>query len=117
MLVINVMGLALIVFIVWWFWLYTPKAIVSSDNDVLITVNNGVYSPSTISVSVNKPITLRFIRTDASPCAEMLLIPELAISAQLPLNEETDIKLPALLRGEYAFHCQMNMYKGMIKVV
>jgi plastocyanin domain-containing protein len=56
------------------------------------------------------------MRRDQSPCSETLLIPELQISDTLPLNKLKTIQLPALAAGEYAFHCQMQMYRGLIMV-
>lgn len=32
MVFINLLGLAAIVFIVWWFWLYQPKTAISDKN-------------------------------------------------------------------------------------
>lgn len=116
MLIMNLVGLAVIVLIVWWFWLYNPKATSILKMDVEITVKDGVYSPALISIPANTPIKLRFFREDESPCAETLLIPQLEVSEQLLLHKETEITLPALVNGEYRFHCQMNMYKGVIRV-
>ncbi|WP_371373425.1 cupredoxin domain-containing protein [Thalassotalea aquiviva] len=117
MWLVNVLGLLFIALIIWWFWLYKAKAVSNIENDVLIEVKDGGYSPSVITVSANQPIKLRFMRTDASPCAEMLLIPQLEISKQLRLNQQTHIDLSKLRPGEYEFHCQMNMYKGVLKVI
>lgn len=117
MLIANIVGLATIALIIWWFWLYKPEAKSALKTDVEIIVKDGVYSPAMINVPTGKPIQLRFTRLDESPCAEMLLIPELEISEQLLVNKETEIVLPALTIGEYKFHCQMNMYNGVINVV
>ena len=116
MLLINIAGLALIALIVWWFWLYKPKEAELGENDLVITVENGTYSPSRIKVSTGEPVEIKFIRKDQSPCSETLLIPDLQISDTLPLNKLKTIQLPALAAGEYAFHCQMQMYRGQIAV-
>src|SRR5690606_11883307 len=112
----NIAGLALIALIVWWFWLYKPKEAELGENDLVITVENGTYSPSRIKVPTGEPVEIKFIRKDQSPCSETLLIPELQISDTLPLNKLKTIQLPALAAGEYAFHCQMQMYRGQITV-
>jgi plastocyanin domain-containing protein len=114
MLFINIAGLALIVLIVWWFWLYKPEGKVVSQSNTVITVDNGTYTPSRLQVPAGHPITLAFLRKDPSPCAELLLIPYLDISETLPLNKLKTIALPALPTGEYEFHCQMQMYRGKI---
>tara|TARA_R110000823_G_scaffold73208_3_gene168503 strand:- start:131 stop:484 length:354 start_codon:yes stop_codon:yes gene_type:complete len=116
MLLINIAGLALIALIVWWFWLYKPKEAELGENDLVITVENGTYSPSRIKVPTGEPVEIKFIRKDQSPCSETLLIPDLQISDTLPLNKLKTIQLPALAAGEYAFHCQMQMYRGQITV-
>lgn len=117
MLIANLLGLVAIGLIIWWFWLYHPSASAAFENEVVIEVEDGVYTPSVIQTSANKAINLTFVRKDPSPCAEMLVIPRLDISEQLLLNTQTTITLPALKAGEYAFHCQMKMYQGMLKVV
>ncbi|GAB1257089.1 cupredoxin domain-containing protein [Aurantivibrio plasticivorans] len=116
MLIINIAGVILIALIIWWFWLYKPKAEQVGNDDLVVVVENGVYKPSHILMDGNDAHGITFLRKDASPCAETLLIPELEISETLPLNKPTKIHIPPLNAGEYAFHCQMQMYKGTIKV-
>jgi plastocyanin domain-containing protein len=116
MLFINIAGIALIALIVWWFWLYKPQQVKLGESDLVITVENGTYSPSRIKVPEGKPVELKFLRKDQSPCSETLLIPELQISDALPANKLKSIQLPALKSGEYDFHCQMQMYRGKIMV-
>ena len=116
MMIINIAGLALIALIVWWFWLHKPKEAELGENDLVITVENGTYSPSRIKVPSGEPVEIKFMRRDQSPCSETLLIPELQISDTLPLNKLKTIQLPAMSSGEYAFHCQMQRYRGQITV-
>jgi plastocyanin domain-containing protein len=116
MLIINLAGIALIALIVWWFWLYKPSDLALGDAGQVIMVENGVYSPARIKLAANRSTQLQFLRKDASPCAEMLLLPALDISESLPLNKRKAIALPPLAAGEYAFHCQMQMYRGVLKV-
>ncbi len=116
MLLINIVGIVLIALIVWWFWLYKPKEAELGESDLIITVENGTYSPARIKVPAGKAIDITFMRKDPTPCSETLLIPELSISETLPLNKLKSITLPALQAGEYAFHCQMQMYRGQITI-
>ena len=116
MLIVNIAGLLLIVVIVWWFWLYKPPQAEAATNELVIVVENGVYQPSRIKLPANQAVKLQFLRKDASPCAEMLVIPELQISESLPLNKQKAIALPAMQSGDYAFHCQMQMYRGQLTV-
>ncbi|RUO75413.1 cupredoxin domain-containing protein [Idiomarina seosinensis] len=116
MLFINIAGLTLIALIVWWFWLYEPAEKQAEEGEIVITVENGTYSPSRIKVREGKPVELKFLRKDQSPCSETLLIPDLEISDILPSNKLKSIQLPALKHGEYDFHCQMQRYLGKLIV-
>jgi plastocyanin domain-containing protein len=116
MLVVNVIGLGLIVLIVWWFWLYKPAEVMVDDDSLVIAVENGTYQPAHIKIAANKATQLHFLRKDASPCAELVLMPALEISESLPLNKPMSVSLPPLEAGEYEFHCQMQMYRGVLKV-
>ncbi len=116
LLLIDLSALALIGFIIWWFWLYKDKATNLDDSEATLIVDQGVYQPSSLKISAGKPIQLTFIRKDASPCAEMVIFPELEISQALSLDKPVKITLPALAKGEYEFHCQMKMYRGKLFV-
>jgi plastocyanin domain-containing protein len=116
MLIVNIVGMLLIALIVWWFWVYKPKETALGANDLMVIVENGTYQPSRIKLPANEAISLKFLRKDASPCSETLLIPGLEISETLPLNKVKTIQLPPMSPGEYAFHCQMQMYRGQLKV-
>tara|TARA_B100001540_G_scaffold316980_1_gene348450 strand:- start:20516 stop:20869 length:354 start_codon:yes stop_codon:yes gene_type:complete len=115
-LLINIAGVALIALIVWWFWLYKAREVALDDDDLVIVVENGTYTPARIRLAANQAAELHFLRKDASPCSEMLLLPELEISESLPMNKSKSIKLPPMAEGEYDFHCQMQMYRGVLKV-
>ncbi len=113
---VNIAGSALIGFIIWWFWLSTPKATRALGQIVDILVANGVYTPSRIEISAGKPITLRFLRKDASPCAEKVVFDQLALVAELPLDVPRDLSVTVPTPGEYQFTCEMRMYRGTLVV-
>jgi plastocyanin domain-containing protein len=116
MMMINVLGLFLIALIVWWFWLYKPKAVTVDDDSITVIVDNGTYEPSRIRLPADRAATLRFLRRDASPCAGTVVFADFDISEELPLNKIKDINLPPLASGEYPFACQMQMYRGALIV-
>ena len=116
MMIINLIGLLLIGLIVWWFWLYKPEEATVGEEGLVITVENGTYFPSRITVAAGSPVEIKFLRKDQSPCSETLLIPDLQISDSLPHNKLKTIQLPAMKAGSYDFHCQMQMYRGQITV-
>lgn len=116
MLWINLAGLGLIFLIVWWFWLYQAHSTVVEKGKIEVLVKDGVYQPANLTVAANTPVQIIFYREDATPCAETLLIPDLNISETLPLRKNLVVSIPASSPGNYPFHCQMNMYKGMLIV-
>lgn len=117
MFFVNVIGIALIVWIIWWFWLYRPKSMAVVDNTLQVIVDNGVYQPAQLQVPAQQSVTINFLRKDPSPCAEMVVFPDLQITKTLPLNQAVRISLPAMDQGDYPFHCQMQMYRGQLHVV
>lgn len=113
---VNLAGLVIIAAIIWWFWLSKPKAKRVQSGVVDIVVENGVYTPARIEVQAGEGLTLRFLRKDASPCAEKVIFAGLGITTELPLNEPVDVRLDAVPAGEYEFTCQMQMYRGSLVV-
>jgi plastocyanin domain-containing protein len=113
---VNLAGLVLIGLIVWWFWLSKPKAQRATGDVVDVLVDGGVYSPARIEIAAGRPVTLRFLRKDPSPCAEKVLFDELGIAADLPVGQPVEITVTPKAAGEYAFTCQMQMYRGTLVV-
>lgn len=114
-LLINLGGLVVIGLIVWWFWGSRPKALrAAGAAPIEVIVDNGVYTPARIEVEAGKPATLRFLRTDPSPCAEKVLFDDLGVSAELPLGKPVTVTLAPAKPGEYQFTCQMRMYRGRL---
>jgi plastocyanin domain-containing protein len=113
---INLFGLLLITGIIWWFWLSKPKAYRSTGEALEIMVEDGVYTPARIEVPVGKSVTLRFIRKDATPCAQTVIFDDFNISQHLAINKPTDITLKPEKSGDYVFACEMQMYKGILSV-
>ncbi len=110
-------GMLAIGVIVWWFWLSSPPAVRAAASVPLeIRVEGGSYQPAVISIAAGKPLTLRFLRSDSTPCAEQVVFAGLNLSADLPLGQARDVVLPALPPGTYEFTCQMGMYRGKLVV-
>jgi len=114
---VNLVGIILILFVVWWFWLSKKGAgIAVEGNSIDILVEGGVYNPGVIHMRVGKPTTLRFIRKDSSPCAEKVIFSELDISADLPVGKPYELTITPRKAGEFDFTCQMAMYRGKLIV-
>jgi len=114
-LLVSLAGLLVIAAIVWWFWLSSPEPVHAATRHPLeILVADGAYQPAVIITAAGQPLKLRFVRTDANPCAEKVRFASLNIQADLPLHQPCDITLPALPPGIHEFTCQMGMYRGEV---
>jgi len=117
---ITVGGIALSVFIAWFFWL-APKgqtrvsAGANGTQEVAITVKGG-YTPDIIVVKAGQPLRMRFTRQESSTCSEMVLFPDFNQSAKLPEGQEVSIEFTPEKPGEYGFQCQMGMLRGKLIV-
>ncbi len=113
---VNIAGLALIAFIVWWFWLARPRAVrcAARPGPIEVRVADGVYTPAVIEVPAGRPVTLRFLREDPSPCTEQVLFDALGVAVSLPVGQPRDVTLTPPRPGEYEFTCQMRMYRGRL---
>jgi plastocyanin domain-containing protein len=117
MWLVNVAGVVVIGVIVWWFWLSKPAAQrTEAGRPIEIIVDNGTYTPARIEVALGRPLTLRFIRKDPSPCAEKVLLDDFNISSDLPMGRPHDISFTPDTPGEHEFTCQMRMYRGSLVV-
>jgi plastocyanin domain-containing protein len=113
--IVNLAGLLLAAAIVWWFWLSAPRARRAAAGGVIdVLVDGGVYTPARIEVTAGQPVTLRFLRKDPSPCAEKVLFDDLDASADLPVDRQVELTVTPPRAGEYAFTCQMKMYRGTL---
>ncbi len=113
-LVVGFDGHAAILFIAWFFFGKKTRE-VAVEKQVRITVDGG-YSPNTIRVKRGQPVTLKFVRRDASSCLEEVVLPDFGIRQALPLNQETPVTITPQHSGEFGFACGMNMSRGTIRV-
>ena len=111
---VNLAGVGAIAVIVWWFWMSKPKVERVRQDIIDILVEGGTYTPARIEVEAGKELTLRFLRKDASPCAEKVVFDDLGINVDLPIDKPTDIVITPVAAGEYSFTCQMRMYQGSL---
>lgn len=131
-LLVNALGLGLMAFVIGWFWVKPKRPFIKNSSStkntkngysaepnlpLIIRVKHGTYQPAFIKAKLGQPLTLRFIREDASACANLIYIEAFGITQPLPLNTPVDILLTPFEAGEYAFTCQMGMYKGILRVI
>ncbi len=117
---VDVIGLALIGVIAWFFWLVKPKGVKAAATsggyqEQMVLVKGG-YTPDVIVVERGKPVRLNFIRQESASCSEMVLLPAFNRSAKLPEGETVAVEFLPKDPGEYEFACQMGMFRGKIIV-
>ncbi|MCG3209693.1 MAG: hypothetical protein FOGNACKC_03320 [Anaerolineae bacterium] len=118
-LIVNLTGLAVIAWIVWYFWLYRKEGLqvaeVGGVQQVQIKVKGG-YDPDVIVVRRGKPVQLHFNRQESAMCSEMVVFDKINKSAKLPEGETVTIAFTPEEAGEIPFQCQMGMLRGKIVV-
>ncbi|HLF48318.1 MAG TPA: cupredoxin domain-containing protein [Methylomirabilota bacterium] len=119
-ILVDVIGLGLIAFIVWFFWLVKAKgaraAVTSGGYQEQMVLVKGGYTPDVIVVEAGKPVRLNFIRQESASCSEMVLLPAFNKSARLPEGETVPVEFLPKEPGEYEFACQMGMFRGKLIV-
>lgn len=117
--IVNLIGLALIGWIAWYFWIYQKEGIqvteVAGVQQVPITVKGG-YDPDVIVVKRGKPVRLLFNRQESAMCSEMVLFDKIDQSAKLPEGETAAVEFTPVQPGEIGFQCQMGMLRGKVIV-
>ena len=119
-IVVTLVGLGIIGWIVWYFWLWKGESVAAREaaggvQVVDVTVKGG-YQPASIVVKAGRPLRLNFTRREASLCGEEVVLPEFGRRAHLPQDVPVPIEITPREPGEYEFTCGMNMYKGKLIV-
>lgn len=119
-LIVTLAGLALIGWIVWYFWLWkgesvTALASAGGTQEIEVTVRGG-YQPAAIVAKAGRPLRLNFTRRESSLCGEEVVLPEFGKRAHLPENKTVALEILPQKPGEYEFTCGMNMYRGKLIV-
>ena len=119
-LIVTALGIALIVFIGWFFWLKKSKgtraSVTSTGHQEAMILVKGGYTPDVVVVEHGKPVRLNFRREETASCSEMVLLPDFDKSAQLPTGETVAVEFVPNEPGEYEFACQMGMFRGKLIV-
>jgi plastocyanin domain-containing protein len=116
-IIVNVSGLAIIAWIVWYFLLWRGESFAAQTKNGIQTVDvvvKGGYQPAAIMVKAGQRVRLNFTRREASTCSEEVVIPDFGKRAYLPENLSVPIEVMPEKPGEYAFTCGMNMYRGKL---
>ena len=112
-------GLALIAFILWYFFGEREKAVAqvaaSGVQEIKVTVKGG-YAPDVIVVKQGQPVRLDFFRDETSSCTEQVVFGDFGIVRDLPAYKTTPIEFTPDKPGEFTFACGMNMVRGKLIV-
>jgi len=118
-LLVNILGLASMGWIVWYFWIDHKEGIkiaeIKGVQEAVIKVKGG-YDPDVIVVRKGKPVKLHFTRQESALCSEMVVFDKLDQSAKLPEGETVTIEFTPEESGEIPFQCQMGMLRGKVIV-
>jgi plastocyanin domain-containing protein len=118
--IVTVTGLALIGFIVWFFWLKRTTGFRASETsggyqEAMILVKGG-YTPDTIIVQSGRPVRLNFRREETASCSDKVIFTDFQKSAELPTGQTVAVELLPKSPGEFAFGCPMGMFRGKLVV-
>ena len=113
-------GLALIVVIVWFFWLkrstgFRATETSSGYQEAMILVKGG-YTPDTIIVRSGRPVRLNFRREETASCSDKVVFSDFQKSAELPTGETVAVEFLPRDSGEFVFSCPMGMFRGKLIV-
>ena len=118
--VVTLAGLALVGFIVWFFWLKraagTRAAQVGGGYQEAMILVKGGYTPDTIIVRAGRPVRLNFRREETASCSDKVVFADFNKSADLPTGETVPVDLVPKEPGEFAFACPMGMFRGRLIV-
>lgn len=114
------LGLLLIAFIVWFFWLKRSTGVRAAETsagyqEVMVLVKGG-YTPDTIVVRHGKPVRINFRREETASCSDKVIFADFNKSADLPTGELVPVELFPNQPGEYGFACPMGMFRGRLIV-
>lgn len=118
--IVTVAGLALVAFIVWFFWLKRSTGFRATETsggyqEAMILVKGG-YTPDTIIVRSGRPVRLNFRREETASCSEKVIFSDFQKSAELPTGQTVAVELLPKEAGEFVFACPMGMFRGRLIV-
>ena len=118
--IVLIIGLLVVAFIVWFFWLKRAKGVRAAETgsgyqEAMILVKGG-YTPDTIIVSRGKPVRLNFRREETASCSDKVVFEQFSKSVELPTGELVAVELMPKEAGEFAFACPMGMFRGRLIV-
>ena len=117
---VTIAGIALVAFIVWFFWLKRSTGVRAAETsggyqEAMILVKGG-YTPDTIIVRSGRPVRLNFRREETASCSDKVIFADFQKSAELPTGQTVAVELLPKEPGEFGFACPMGMFRGRLIV-
>ena len=105
--VFALLGTAVILFIVWFFWLKRSTGFRATETsggyqEAMILVKGG-YTPDTIIVRSGRPVRLNFRREETASCSDKVIFADFQKSADLPTGQTVPVEFLPKEPGEFAF--------------
>ena len=118
--IIVVVGGALLVGFVLWFFLMgegerAAARVEAGVQRIKIMVKGG-YSPDVVVVKRGVPVQLDFYRDETASCTEQVVFPDFHVSRRLPAFETTAVAFTPEREGRFTFTCGMGMVRGQLVV-
>jgi plastocyanin domain-containing protein len=119
-LIVTILGVLLVAFIVWFFWLKRSKGVRAAETsgghqEAMVLVKGG-YTPDTIIVRAGRPVRLNFRREETAGCSDKVIFADFQKSADLPTGQVVPVELMPKSPGEFSFACPMGMFRGRLIV-
>lgn len=81
---------------------------------ITVTVTENGFEPNEIKVKDKSHVILQITRKTETTCATNIMLKDLNIKKDLPLNQQVEVDLGVLKKGDISFACGMNMITGHI---
>jgi P-type Cu+ transporter len=102
-----------------WFFFGPRRAasavLAAGTQRAVVTVRGG-YQPEVVRVRQGLPVELVFDRQESGDCTSRVVFPDFLVSAALPANQRTTVRLDPAEPGQFGFACGMNMVHGTLIV-
>ena len=92
-------------------WADAPKPRV-----IKLEVTEAGFVPNKLKAHVGEALQLRVTRKTEKTCATEIVIPDLGVTQELPLNKAVDVPVTPDKAGKLVFGCAMGMITGAITV-
>ena len=92
------------------------EASVSARRTIEITAGDRGFAPSRVEVKPGEAVTLRFTRTTSNRCLNAVVLPDLDIRKEMPLDKPVEVPVTAPSAGSITYRCGMGIYQGNVVV-